>query len=155
MDERPTTYSTCTGPGCGQLMLWVVTIGGKRMPLDPEPADDGNVHVTRLDDGTIRGRVLTGAELPAEGLTVYRPHHRTCVAAAEFRRRKASSGPQCRAGDGPLSPWLSDRGRWWHVGCEPVTAAELAIVLTPMPAPPRTTSPAPAPEQIPGIGGTR
>ena len=121
-DERLATYSRCTGAGCGRLMLWCLTVGGQRMPLDPDAHPDGNVIITRLDDGSIRGRVLTGAELPAEGRIAYRPHHRTCVAASEFRRRKAVTAPRCAACGLVLDLWLVDRGARWHVNCEPEPA---------------------------------
>ena len=120
------TYSTCQGAGCGALILWCTTaIGRKPMPLDVEPAPDGNVVLIRQDDGLTLGRVLTGEDLPARGLA-YRPHHRSCVAAAEFRQRRPSAGPKCRAGCGvPMDPWLSDHGWAWHINCapEPATVA--------------------------------
>lgn len=118
-DDQPSTYSRCTGAGCGKLMLWIITVGGNRMPLDPDPHPDGNVIITRLDDGSIRGRVLSGNELPAEGRIVYRPHHRTCPASAEFRRRKAATAPRCAACGLVMDLWLVDRGWRWHVNCTP------------------------------------
>lgn len=118
-EQQLSTYTRCTGAGCGRLMMWVLTVGGQRMPLDPQPHDDGNVIITRLDDGSIRGRVLTGEELPAEGRIVYRPHHRTCIASAEFRRRKAVTAPRCAACGLPLALSLVDIGHRFHVNCDP------------------------------------
>ena len=119
MADQAYRYSTCQGAGCRRLILWVLTEGGKRMPVDHEPRDDGNVIVTRLPDGTVRGRVLTGDDLPAEGRIVYVPHHRTCPDAAEFRRRKPVAGIPCGLCREPMDPWLSDHGYARHIGCLP------------------------------------
>ena len=55
------------------------------MPLDPDPHPDGNVVLVTLDDGAIRGRVLTGDELPAQQ-TAYVRHDRTCARSPQAAR---------------------------------------------------------------------
>jgi hypothetical protein len=113
------TYSRCLGAGCGRLIWWVTTIGGKQMPMDPEPAADGNVVLVRGDDGQVRGKVLNGFDLPAQGIA-YRPHHRTCPDSERMRRKRPSDGPKCRGGCGfRMDPWLSDHGWIYHVNCAP------------------------------------
>jgi hypothetical protein len=126
MPDQPHRYSTCQGVACGRLIMWVLTEGGKRMPVDPEPADDGNVVLARQDDGTVRARVLTGSDPIVEGRLTYRPHHRTCPDSAEFRRKKAATALRCLTCHDPMSDWLIDRGWKHHVCCKPLTAAELA-----------------------------
>ena len=117
--QAPRTYTTCLGAGCRALIFWVTTEGGKQMPLDQEPHPDGNVLLVPQADGTLRGRVLTGRDLPARG-PAYRPHHRSCPDADRFRRKRPSEGPKCRAGCGwRLDPWLSDHGHAYHVLCSP------------------------------------
>jgi hypothetical protein len=68
---------------CGQLIRWVTTMRGKRMPLDPKPLPDGNVML--LPDG--RARVLDEASRRTCTEPLYRSHFATCTMAARFRRR--------------------------------------------------------------------
>lgn len=128
LTARPATYTRCTS--CGSLMLWVLTIEGRRWPLDPQPHPDGTVVVTHLPDGTVRGRVLSGAELPAQQ-EAHRLHDRVCPA-----RPRPAEGPRCGACREVMDGWLVDRGYTRHIGC-----------MTPPPAPrpaPAATVEAPA-----------
>jgi len=66
--------------------MWAETIKGRRIPIDPQPAHDGNI---RLED---RGRfalpvahVLTG-EINVQ-LTRYRTHFSTCPDAEKHRKK--------------------------------------------------------------------
>lgn len=108
---RLSTYTRCKA--CSALMLWVVTLGGKRMPLDPKPDPAGTVVVMHLPDGTVRGRVLTGEELPAV-VEAHRPHDRTCPATA---RTPEETGPKCSACRSILDEWLVGQGYTRHIGC--------------------------------------
>lgn len=108
---RLSTYTRCKS--CGGLQLWCVTIGGKRIGLDPRPSVIGTVVVTHLDDGTVRGRVLTGEELPAM-VEAHRPHDRTCPATA---RTPEESGPKCSACRCVLDEWLVGQGYTRHINC--------------------------------------
>jgi hypothetical protein len=90
------------------------------MPLDVDPSPDGNVVLEQVA-GSVRARVLTGDELPAQGDS-YVPHHRTCPAAADFRRRKHVTTARCQVCRDPLDPTLARRGGWygrWHATCAP------------------------------------
>jgi hypothetical protein len=125
------TTSTCRG--CTARIAWCLTIGGRRLPLDPAPSPHGTVVVQRQPDGTIRGRVLTGPELPAQG-TAYRPHWQTCPSSEAFRRRQQDTGPRCGACRLPLDEEWSRAGHTRHVGCLPVPRPEVTPVEPP-PAP--------------------
>lgn len=72
---------TCAG--CDSDLLWVVTEGGRRMPLDPVMVPDGNVVLVHVG-GRVRARVLGGDQLPVEG-GAYTSHHRTCPKGDRFR----------------------------------------------------------------------
>lgn len=71
---------------CGAPMRWAVTTAGKRMPLDPQPSDRGNVHVD--DDGT--ATVLGPLEVQAHDGPLYVPHFATCDDPDRFRKAGAS-----------------------------------------------------------------
>lgn len=116
------TDTTCTA--CGAPIRWVITIGDRRMPLDPEPHEDGNVVPVVVDGGLVRARVLTGAELPAQE-PAFRAHFVTCPQAAEFRRRRIATTPRCHGCGQPLDPVLGRRLDWlgrWHPCCAPTVA---------------------------------
>lgn len=115
----PTGLEPCNGPTCTARIRWVITLAGARMPLEPQPDPDGNVIAVRLEDGSIRARVLTGAELPAQQ-TAWMPHWRNCPDSPEYRRRKTRTGPKCKACGGPMDPDLARTERWTtHPSCDP------------------------------------
>mgnify|MGYP001616681629 CR=1 FL=1 len=69
-------------------MLWKKTKEGKWFPLDPEPAENGNIVLV----GEGECRVLSGNlwEFLEEGLLEqprYRSHFVTCSEAKRFRRK--------------------------------------------------------------------
>lgn len=69
-----------TGSSCGAAIRWVRLTSGKMMPLDPEPAADGNI--VAGEDGLFavagRGRKSDGPR--------YRSHFSTCVHASRHRK---------------------------------------------------------------------
>jgi len=65
---------------CGADILWVVTVNGKAMPLDPDPVEDGNVTV----EGGI-ATVLGPLEAVSEPV-LYVTHFQGCPDADEWRR---------------------------------------------------------------------
>lgn len=93
---------TCRGAGCGAAFHWAYTVpNGRRIPVDVEPSDDGNVLYTGniADDGVPYVRVLSatavevvrhagdtldGAPPPAR----YKPHFATCPDADRFRKTR-------------------------------------------------------------------
>jgi hypothetical protein len=140
MDDRPTTYSTCTGRRLqGASILWVAHRGRPGSRSTRTRTRPGTSGSRRCDDGTIRGVVLTGAQLPApDGVLVYRPHHQHLP-----RRSQSSAGGRPRpatcsaaAATAPVARGCSTAAASWHINCEPVTAADAGVVLTPMPTPP-------------------
>lgn len=63
---------------CGDPILWVKTVNGYRMPLDAEPAENGNIV---LLDGVAHVRKdQTGPR--------YLSHFATCIHAASHRKAK-------------------------------------------------------------------
>lgn len=66
---------------CGSQVMWVRTVAGKSMPLDPAPIDGGNVV---LENG--RARVVSKANPPPRDAKRYVSHHSTCPRGREWRR---------------------------------------------------------------------
>ena len=100
---------------CGQVVLWVLTHGGHRRACDPDPHPAGTVTVETLADGTVRGRMLPGDELPAF-VPAYRLHDRTCPVTAR--------GPvdRCVGCRDALNGVLAALGGWYgryHPTCAP------------------------------------
>ena len=113
MDGR----ATCTGDGCAAPIVWALTEGGRRIPLNPDPHPDGTVILTD-HDGRTRARILTGPELPAQQ-TAWQAHWATCPASSTFRRRKGATTPKCRACRLPLHQLAVDAGWTTHPLCGP------------------------------------
>lgn len=75
---------------CRAPILWaVVTSSGKKMPLDAEPVESGNITVESRDErGVPQVRYVTVADR-AQGRTGrYVSHFSTCPAAKKFRRNR-------------------------------------------------------------------
>lgn len=76
---------------CGAEIKWAVT-SKSRIPLDPEPAPNGNVRVapSRAVPGELFASVLAGDKLAvarAEGEDLYLSHFATCPHANRHRKR--------------------------------------------------------------------
>lgn len=78
------THSLAPCRGCGATVLWAVTVGKKKIPLDPDPNPGGNVVVSYLKSGEVRARVLTKTLPAAPGEPLFMPHHATCPAEYLF-----------------------------------------------------------------------
>lgn len=51
---------------CHAPIVWRLSVGNRRFPLDATPTETGNVIVVERPDGAIRARILTGPEMPAQ-----------------------------------------------------------------------------------------
>ena len=121
------TPGICAGPNCGRPILWVMTVGNARMPLDPDLSMNGNAVPVTMPDGSRRVRILDGYHLPALE-PCFVPHHRTCPDSDDYRRRRAVTVPKCLAGCGyPMAKRLIADGWRYHVECAP--AAEFAAYM--------------------------
>ncbi len=65
---------------CGAKIIWALTEGGKRMPLDAKP-------VTMFALPTKRQAEGAGIAPTAVSITVYQTHFASCPNAAEHRKR--------------------------------------------------------------------
>ncbi|TXS35130.1 hypothetical protein [Streptomyces sp. t39] len=92
-----------TCESCGARIRWTVTAAGKPMPVDADPAADGNTAVYADGTGRLRSRGLT-RERPvlehAEWLA--KPHFATCT--NKPARRSSRPGARTRQGVRP-TPW--------------------------------------------------
>jgi hypothetical protein len=108
---------------CRQPVRWVITEEGRRIEIDPDPVDDDGNVVPVVVDGHTRARILTGAELPADG-PAYRRHVSTCPESPEARKRRARLAPRCRVCLFPMDPTLARLEQWTtHPACDTTAAA--------------------------------
>jgi hypothetical protein len=78
---------TAKCPSCSAAILWVRTEKGRRMPLDPEPCEGGNVIVkmgSRLGQETVHVETKDETEKRLKctidaGRLAYMPHFATCT----------------------------------------------------------------------------
>lgn len=74
---------------CRAQIAWAITPNGKKLPLDPEPHDQGNLTVS-LDGGVLRTGVVLRAAREAmheAGNQLYLSHFATCAHADQWRKR--------------------------------------------------------------------
>jgi hypothetical protein len=72
---------------CKAPIIWATSKGGKSMPVDAEPVDDGNVELTDRPGEYVGpiAAVLTGPSLL--GLPLRKAHFTSCPEAEQWRRR--------------------------------------------------------------------
>jgi hypothetical protein len=63
---------------CGAPIRWAITDHGNRIPLDPEPAEVGNLILVQRD-----GQLHAAHAVPGTHVS----HYATCPQAAEWRKR--------------------------------------------------------------------
>jgi hypothetical protein len=78
---------------CRAEIWWAETLAGKRIPVDAEPAPDGNVVLLREGHGEAPPVVRVTSQAQADTLipdvgTRYVSHYATCPQAAEWRKRR-------------------------------------------------------------------
>lgn len=75
---------------CRRLMLWAVTAKkGRRIPLDPEPVENGNITLSGVKP--LIATTLVGFELELaqrQGDPLYIAHHATCPEGRKWRKSK-------------------------------------------------------------------
>lgn len=72
---------------CGTTILWRRTDNGRRIPIDPEPSERGNVILS----GPVRAFVLTKLELDQAhraGAVLFVAHFATCPARKESAMKR-------------------------------------------------------------------
>ena len=100
MVGRLTRATKCRG--CGADIAFIKTVGGKSIPVDPDPVyfiqeEDNEKFVTEAGE-VKRGkkahwRLTLSAQQPEKG---YRPHFATCPQADKFRKKNKSERVKCR-----------------------------------------------------------
>jgi hypothetical protein len=70
---------------CGARIRWAVTAKGKRMPVDADPADGGNVELVE-QGGDLRA--VVHAQPPLDAGPLHWPHHATCPDGASWKGRR-------------------------------------------------------------------
>lgn len=68
---------------CRALILWCITKGGVRQPVDAKPTEAGNLVVERRGS-VLFARVADLFDKPGER---FMPHHATCPQADEWRNK--------------------------------------------------------------------
>lgn len=128
------SVSTC--PLCKWPIRWILTEGLQRIAVDPEPCDHGTI--VRIAIGyTVRGRVLTGQDMPWQGGEPnpddgpFVHHLRTCG-----RHGRAPKPIPCTACGTPLHPIITARAGRFHWLCAPAPRpTDLLAPATAAPAP--------------------
>ncbi|MGI5286605.1 hypothetical protein ACQEVF_25155 [Nonomuraea polychroma] len=79
MIPAPSELRACRD--CGEPVLWTTTAAGKKLAVDPAPAEDGNQACYRAEPRSWVSRSLdaAGARPPANWETRHRPHVATCT----------------------------------------------------------------------------
>lgn len=79
--------TTCSG--CHQPIFFATTTNGRQIPVDWDPADDGNLSIFDVATGPAANVLTLGqaAGMRAAGIAVYRSHFARCPFADEFRRK--------------------------------------------------------------------
>lgn len=70
---------------CRAPIVWAETAGGKRMPVDAEPAPLGNIALTELDDGRVHASVVAEGAVLLTEQPLHLSHFATCPNADQHR----------------------------------------------------------------------
>jgi len=69
---------------CGARIIWTLTMKGKRMPVDADPVENGNIALVE-GENVVTSTVVEPARVP--GVLLYVSHFATCPNAAQHRKR--------------------------------------------------------------------
>ncbi|WP_328465495.1 hypothetical protein OHA21_43740 [Actinoplanes sp. NBC_00393] len=86
-DKTPEGFDIANCRSCSAPIVWATSSGGRSMPVDAEPVEDGNVELAErpgLFIGPV-ATVLTGPSL--FGGPLRKPHFATCPQAEMWRQR--------------------------------------------------------------------
>ncbi len=100
---------------CDQPVRWVLTLAGKRMPLDPLPHPMGNV-VFDVAGSRQLVRVVANQDLPCPGVS-FRAHFATCPDAKSYSRLRMMPPPRCAACGLAMDRTLYAAGERTHPTC--------------------------------------
>lgn len=80
--------STCSA--CRQPIVWALTMKGKRIPLNPDPNEKGNLALTRTVDGHLVAIFVAPSDFQISPR--YTSHFANCPGAHNFRKPRKRSG---------------------------------------------------------------
>lgn len=88
-------WNTSNCRGCTAPMVWALTVNDSKIPLDPDPVEEGQFYLVEQDDGSplavhVRNRKADDYEGQHDGLR-YMPHHATCPKVDQFRGRRGNA----------------------------------------------------------------
>jgi hypothetical protein len=90
LDEARRGEYTGRCSSCSKPILWGVTSKGKRIPIDVDPAPNGNIRL-KIDGAALRVDVLNFVqrdEAKARGEPLYITHLASCVDGDQFRKAR-------------------------------------------------------------------
>lgn len=76
---------TATCAACSAPITWAETTRGKRMPVDRDPVDGGNLRLTARPKGPPLVEVISAGDLFTPDEPRFVPHFATCPHAQAFR----------------------------------------------------------------------
>lgn len=76
---------------CGAAIIWCVAPSGRRMPVDAEPTDGGNLEVTEVTSEPNKPpepRCLNVSSADRTGKALHKSHFATCPQSSQHRKGK-------------------------------------------------------------------
>lgn len=73
---------------CGAPILWAQTVNDRRIPIDADPVDDGNLVLTYPSPGTALALVVDPAQTTLGDPPRYISHYVTCPDADSWRKHR-------------------------------------------------------------------
>jgi hypothetical protein len=117
LDARLLAAADAACSSCSSPVRWVLTEGGKKMPLDPLPHPDGHVMPVATEHGP-RARVLAGHNERPDDVALFRAHWSSCPHADSHRKRTKRYAPRCAECGRAMTQALADLGYTTHPCCD-------------------------------------
>lgn len=86
-DDPISDAATTTCRSCRATIVWTMSSAGRKMPVDAEPVDGGNVIARGDHDQGLPVVVVTRNGDPPPSGPTYTSHFATCAQADKWRRR--------------------------------------------------------------------